>query len=139
MTEKKYTKSQFILASEIGEVSLIDAKHTVSLLDEAVEAESQMKSCNTKKKLAESLQQETPLIIYPKFFDYYGTEVFAETKIVIEKTYNSQNYFQNQLAVVFWEEKKGMYKFKLISDMLPDESGIGYDFQGIHSFKVYNT
>lgn len=136
---KKYTPAQFILASEIGEVSLTDAKHIVSLLDEAVEAESQMKSCNTRKFLTENSIQDTATVIYPKFYDTYETEVFSETKIVIEKTYNSQNYFQNQLALVFWDERVGMYKFKLVADMLPNGSGIGYDFHGIHSFKVYNT
>ena len=37
---KTYTKEQFLLAAELGEVSMIDAKHIVSLLDEAVEKES---------------------------------------------------------------------------------------------------
>jgi hypothetical protein len=32
---KKYTKEEFLKAAEIGEVSMIDAKHIVSLLDEA--------------------------------------------------------------------------------------------------------
>ena len=32
---KKYTKEEFLKAAEIGEVSMIDAKHVVSLLDEA--------------------------------------------------------------------------------------------------------
>lgn len=32
---KRYTKEEFLKAAEIGEVSMIDAKHTVSLLDEA--------------------------------------------------------------------------------------------------------
>lgn len=31
----KYTKEEFLKAAEIGEVSIIDAKHVVSLLDEA--------------------------------------------------------------------------------------------------------
>jgi hypothetical protein len=31
---KKYTKEEFLKAAEIGEVSMIDAKHIVSLLDE---------------------------------------------------------------------------------------------------------
>lgn len=33
--ERKYTKQEFLKAAEIGEVSMIDAKHVVSLLDEA--------------------------------------------------------------------------------------------------------
>lgn len=33
---KKYTKEQILIAAEIGEVSMIDARHIVSLLDEAV-------------------------------------------------------------------------------------------------------
>ena len=32
---KKYTKEEFLKAAELGEVSMIDAKHVVSLLDEA--------------------------------------------------------------------------------------------------------
>jgi hypothetical protein len=32
---KKYTAQEFLKAAEIGEVSMIDAKHIVSLLDEA--------------------------------------------------------------------------------------------------------
>ena len=31
---KKYTKEEFLRAAELGEVSIIDAKHIVSLLDE---------------------------------------------------------------------------------------------------------
>jgi hypothetical protein len=31
---RKYTKEEFLKAAEIGEVSMIDAKHIVSLLDE---------------------------------------------------------------------------------------------------------
>jgi hypothetical protein len=33
---KKYTKEQILIAGEIGEVSMIDVRHIVSLLDEAV-------------------------------------------------------------------------------------------------------
>jgi hypothetical protein len=32
---KKYTKEEILKAAEIGEVSMIDAEHIVSLLDEA--------------------------------------------------------------------------------------------------------
>jgi hypothetical protein len=32
---KKYTKEEILKAAEIGEVSMIDARHIVSLLDEA--------------------------------------------------------------------------------------------------------
>lgn len=35
MTRRKYTKKEFLKAAEIGEVSMIDAKHIISLLDEA--------------------------------------------------------------------------------------------------------
>lgn len=31
----KYTKEEFLKAAEIGEVSMVDARHIVSLLDEA--------------------------------------------------------------------------------------------------------
>jgi hypothetical protein len=35
MEIRKYTKEEILKAAEIGEVSMIDAKHIVSLLDEA--------------------------------------------------------------------------------------------------------
>ena len=35
MKKKKYTVEEILKAAEIGEVSMIDAKNTVSLLDEA--------------------------------------------------------------------------------------------------------
>lgn len=41
---KKYTKEQILLAGKIGEISLIDVKHLISLLDEAVELESYQNS-----------------------------------------------------------------------------------------------
>jgi len=40
---KKYTKEQILIASEIGEISMIDARHIVSLLDEAVILEQERK------------------------------------------------------------------------------------------------
>ena len=40
---KKYTKEQILIAAEIGEVSIIDARHVVSLLDEAVILERKRK------------------------------------------------------------------------------------------------
>ncbi len=43
---KKYTKEQILIAAEIGEVSIIDARHVVSLLDEAVILE---RNCSTKR------------------------------------------------------------------------------------------
>ena len=36
---KTYTKKQFLKAAEAGEVSMIDAEHIVSLLDEVVAAD----------------------------------------------------------------------------------------------------
>lgn len=50
---KKYTKEQILIASEIGEVSMIDARHIVSLLDEAVILERERKlRHNVSGKLA---------------------------------------------------------------------------------------
>jgi translation initiation factor 2 gamma subunit (eIF-2gamma) len=39
-----YTKEQFLLAAELGEVSMIDARHVVSLLDEAVQVKRDIKA-----------------------------------------------------------------------------------------------
>lgn len=51
---KKYTKEQILIASEIGEVSMIDARHIVSLLDEAVilERERKLRKHNVSSELA---------------------------------------------------------------------------------------
>jgi hypothetical protein len=40
---KKYTKEQILIAGKIGEVSMIDVRHVVSLLDEAVILEREQK------------------------------------------------------------------------------------------------
>ena len=40
---KKYTKEQFLAAAELGEVSMIDAKHICSYLDEVVANEEWVK------------------------------------------------------------------------------------------------
>lgn len=37
IAEDRYTKQEFLNAAKLGEVSMIDAKHLVSLLDEARE------------------------------------------------------------------------------------------------------
>ena len=42
---KKYTKEQILIAAEIGEVSMIDARHIVSLLHEAFIMERERKLC----------------------------------------------------------------------------------------------
>jgi hypothetical protein len=45
---KKYTIQEFLKAAEIGEVSMIDARHTASLLDEArqlLESEFDCRKC----------------------------------------------------------------------------------------------
>lgn len=67
---KKYTKEQILIAAEIGEVSMIDARHIVSLLDEAVilELERKLRKHNVsgslplaelEKRLDEVLDKET--------------------------------------------------------------------------------
>lgn len=51
---KKYTKEQILIAAEIGEVSMIDARHLVSLLDESVilERERKLRKHNVSGELA---------------------------------------------------------------------------------------
>lgn len=44
----KYTKEEILLAGEIGEVSMIDVRHVVSLLDEACEKLKKKKIINKK-------------------------------------------------------------------------------------------
>lgn len=52
---KKYTKEQILIAGEIGEVSMIDVRHVVSLLDEAVilERERKLRKHNVIKSYCE--------------------------------------------------------------------------------------
>ena len=54
MKKKKYTVEEFLKAAEIGEVSMIDARHIVSLLDEAVilERERKLRKHNVGSELA---------------------------------------------------------------------------------------
>ena len=47
---KKYTKEQILFAGGIGEVSMIDVRHVVSLLDEAVEIMNKPYDCRICKK-----------------------------------------------------------------------------------------
>ena len=47
---KKYTKEEFLKAAELGEVSMIDAKHIVSLLDEV--------KITTRKEYQKQYQKE---------------------------------------------------------------------------------
>ncbi len=52
----KYTKAQILLAAKLGEVSMIDAKHIVSLLDAAVNKEKKTESrdfCLSKHRVQE--------------------------------------------------------------------------------------
>jgi hypothetical protein len=51
----KYTKEQFLKAAELGEVSMIDAKHIISLLDEVVELPQQEISDEEIEKAAANL------------------------------------------------------------------------------------
>ena len=44
-----YTKEEFLKAAEIGEVSMIDAKHIVSLLDKARKMINNIQRCETCK------------------------------------------------------------------------------------------
>lgn len=43
---KKYTKEEFLKAAEIGEVSMIEAKHIISLLEEAKKVIKSGFDCN---------------------------------------------------------------------------------------------
>jgi|LakMenE18May11ns_1017448.scaffolds.fasta_scaffold9199296_1 hypothetical protein len=70
---KKYTKEQILIAGEIGEVSMIDVRYIVSLLDEAVVLERERKllkhnvggeltATNKCKRNYETLIHKIPLL-----------------------------------------------------------------------------
>lgn len=67
-----------------------------------------------------------------KFFDSYGHEVKHGTKIIIEDHYNYQ-HFENRLAMVEWDQEKGMYKYRFIDG---EKVSLLYNFYGVHKFKV---
>lgn len=48
-SNKMYSKETFLKAAELGETSIIDAKHIVSLLDEAKQLKNKIKLKNKKK------------------------------------------------------------------------------------------
>lgn len=54
---KKYTKEQILIAGEIGEVSMIDVKYVISLLDEAVilERERKLRKHNVSGELGDEV------------------------------------------------------------------------------------
>jgi hypothetical protein len=50
---KKYSKEQILIAAELGEVSIIDVKHVISYLDEAVilQRERKLRKKNVSSEL----------------------------------------------------------------------------------------
>lgn len=64
-----------------------------------------------------------------KFFDSYGTEVKDGTKILIEQNYNFR-HFNNREAIVMWDQRVGMYRFKFIGEYLD------HNFYGIAKFRA---
>ena len=77
---KKYTKEQILIAAEIGEVSMIDAKHVVSLLDEAVILE--------RKRTADD---ENLKKVHEKYGKTHTIEVVKGTKVVLAKLAKNQS------------------------------------------------
>jgi len=53
----KYTKEQFLKAAELGEVSMIDAKHIVSLLDEVVKLPKQQETLYTEEQVRKLVEE----------------------------------------------------------------------------------
>lgn len=63
--DKRYTKREFLFAAQIGEVSMIDANHIVSLLDEASEILKKTFDC---RMCAHSKYNELDNIICDKLY-----------------------------------------------------------------------
>ena len=54
----KYTKEQFLKAAELGEVSMIDAKHIVSLLDEVAQLPQQEISDEEAREMLKDMNKQ---------------------------------------------------------------------------------
>ena len=63
---KKYTKEEFLKAAEIGEVSMIDAKRIVSLLDEAKMTRKEYQKQYQKEYAASGKKSEAAKRYYQK-------------------------------------------------------------------------
>jgi hypothetical protein len=63
---KKYTKEEFLKAAEIGEVSMIDAKHIVSLLDEIKMTRKEYQKQYQKEYAASGKKSEAAKRYYQK-------------------------------------------------------------------------
>ena len=63
---KKYTKEEFLRAAELGEVSMIDAKHIVSLLDEAKMTRKEYQKQYKKEYAASGKKSEAAKRYYQK-------------------------------------------------------------------------
>lgn len=74
-TIKKYTTEQILKAAEIGEVSMIDANHIVSLLDEAVEILTNKDLIKKSKKKYEFLGQKCTYIMLNKALEKYNVTI----------------------------------------------------------------
>ena len=63
---KKYTKIEFLKAAELGEVSMIDAKHIVSLLDEVKMTRKEYQKQYQKEYAASGKKSEAAKRYYQK-------------------------------------------------------------------------
>ena len=63
---KKYTKIEFLKAAELGEVSMIDAKHIVSLLDEVKMTRKEYQQKYQKEYAASGKKKEAQKRYYEK-------------------------------------------------------------------------
>ena len=63
---KKYTKEEFLKAAELGEVSMIDAKHIVSLLDEVKMTRKEYQKQYQKEYAASGKKSEAAKRYYQK-------------------------------------------------------------------------
>ena len=63
---KKYTKEEFLRAAELGEVSMIDAKHIVSLLDEVKMTRKEYQKQYQKEYAASGKKSEAAKRYYQK-------------------------------------------------------------------------
>jgi hypothetical protein len=74
----KYTKEQFLKSAELGEVSMIDAKHIVSLLDEVIEL-PQQETLYTEEQVREAIGMARNMSGYVTY-EYTENEIIQSLK-----------------------------------------------------------
>ena len=106
---ERYTKAEYLKAAELGEVSMIDAEHVVSLLDEA---RNEMNALWTKK-MEEQLQLITKCI---EWFKENSKRTIDVNKLINVYSQITTSLFYLETIRANYHEQYEKIVFDLVSD-----------------------